>query len=65
MRKITEKITEFSATKRLIDAMADFALENCWSDEDFIEALFSCGITATDFYDCGYGEFFENHFKED
>lgn len=64
MKKIAEKITEFSTTKRLIEAMADYALEYAWSDNDLIEALENCGITQQDFIDCGYGNFVKKYYNE-
>lgn len=48
--------------KNLINAMSKYAEDSCLTDEEFIDALISCGVTKQDFIDCGYGDFIKEYF---
>lgn len=59
------KNEDLRIVKNLITAMADYALDNAWSDSEMIDVLVGVGITEQDFINCGYGDFVKDYFKED
>lgn len=56
-------VAKLETKAKLIEAMADYALECNWEDQILIEKLFGCGLTESDFESCGYGAFIKDHFS--
>lgn len=54
---------ERTVVNNLIQAMADYAMENDWLDSEMIDALVDCGITEDDFKNNGYGDFVKEYFE--
>ena len=53
------------ATEKLVDAIAEWAMWNEWSDYDFIEALKSMGIDYVDMVLIGNGEWAMQYFLDE
>lgn len=56
--------SELNATDRLINAMSEYALENSWTDAEFVDALRGLGVTYEGFCHAGRGEFAKGYFDE-
>lgn len=54
---------EKDTTEKLMDAVAEYGMENNWCDHDIIEVLVDMGITKEDFVKYGKYDFVKEYFE--
>lgn len=64
-KEMVKEMESGDVVKNLMDAMAVYAMEAGWSDQDYIDALVECGITKGDFQKYGKGDFVKEYFEEE